>query len=59
MEGGNGMKVLASILLVAALSGCLDWPTEAEALRQKHGRAVAEAAATNRFETIPPLEAGR
>ncbi len=47
---------LASLTLASVLSGCLDWNREAESLRKVHGKAVAEAAATNQFEVIPPLE---
>lgn len=50
------IRFLAIAVAAINISGCMSWPEEAEALRKEHGMAVAEAAATNQFEVIPPLE---
>ena len=48
-------RFFAIAVVALNFSGCMSWPEEAEALRREHGKAVAEAAATNQFEVIPPL----
>lgn len=50
------MKKLILVLSVLLLAGCLDWGAESEALRLAHVRAVENAAATNQYDVIPPLE---
>ena len=49
-------KLAAFILAVAVLSGCLDWDAESAALRLAHVQAVENAAPTDQFDVIPPLE---
>lgn len=50
------MKTSILLLSVLLLAGCLDWGAESEALRLAHVRALENAAATNQYDVIPPLE---
>lgn len=51
------MKELLALLALLLLAGCLDFPKAAESIRKKHHAALSGAAATNLFDSIPPVEA--
>ena len=53
---GDFVKTSILLLSVLLLAGCLDWGAESEALRLAHVRALENAAATNQYDVIPPLE---